>query len=194
MLEVIDRDTKWVNTPLEVFDYGWLWEYCQPIDYVVVFTLCDDEFEGDIYKARIRTHINGDDVNHKIHFAFLREFYKEKKDNLSLTAEDIECMFKWPQMGKYTKAKVIWSVGPNYKVDQVIEKPKLEPEPVSYTYSTLDSNWWKQNTSYSWTTTDAIDRVFAESNALSSAREWLGSYTAETRIDEDGNEIFAGYN
>ncbi len=194
MLEIIHRDTQWPSTPLEVFDYGWLWECCQPVDYVVVFTSGQDEFEGDIYKERIRTHINGDDdVNHKIHFVFLREFHKEKIGNWDLTAKDIEHMFKWPGMEKYSKAKVIWSVGPNYKKDEVIEKPKLESGPISYTYSTLDNIWLKQNTSHIWVTTDAISSAFAEADGWDLARTWMNSYTAETRTDEDGIEIFAGY-
>lgn len=196
MLEVIYRDTKWLNSPLEVFDYGWLWECCQPVDYVIAFTIDEDEFEGDIYKERIRTHVGNNYDNgsmHKVHFMFLREYYKEKKGNWDLTAENIENMFKWPQMGSYSKAKVIWSVGPNYKKDEVIEKLKPEPNPISFTYSTHDNNWLKQNTSYTWVTTDAVDRAFMEADAWSLARAWTYSYIAETRTDEDGVEIFAGY-
>jgi len=196
MLEVIYRDTQWLDTPLVVFDYGWAWECCQPIDYVVAFTAGEDEFEGDIYNARIRTHVGNNYDNgshHKVHFILLREFHKTKKGNWDLTAEDIEHMFKWPQMDQYSKAKVIFSVGPNYKLGQVIEKPKPEPDPISYTYSTNGSDWLKQTVSYTWLTTDAIDRAFAAADAWSLAREWIDNYTTETRTDEDGVEIFAGY-
>lgn len=189
MLEVIYRDTQWLSTPLEVFDYGWIWECCQPVNYVIVFTSGEDEFEGDIYKARIRAHVGNNYDNgstHKVHFMFLRDYYKDIKGNWDLTAENIEDMFKWPQMGSYSKAKVIWSVGLKCDKDEVIEKPKPEPDPISYTYSTYDNNWWKQDTSYTWTTT-------TEADAWNLAREWTDSLIAETRTDEDGVEIFAGY-